>query len=108
MALVSAVSVLVRSMQGPAARAMSDQMIRAAESIPANIAEGYGRGLGDDFARFLRVAGASAAELESHLHVSLAANRLPEGRVRPLIAEARAVRAMIRALAASVGSRGAH
>ena len=105
--LVREIAVLTRSMRGPAVRNASDQMLRAAESIPANIAEGYGRGLGDDFARFLRGAGASAAELESHLHVSLASGRLPPARVQPLIAKARALRAMLRALAGSVAVRNA-
>jgi four helix bundle protein len=103
--LVREVVALVRLMKGPAARSAVDQMVRAAESIPANIAEGYGRSLGTDFARFLRVAGASAAELESHLHVSLACGRLPPEQARPLIGRVRAVRAMIRGLANSVAAR---
>ena len=103
--LVREVAAVAGSIRGPAARTAADQMVRAAESIPANIAEGYGRGLGDDFARFLRMAGASAAELESHLRVSLASGRLPEARVQPLIGRARALRAMIRGLAQSVGGR---
>jgi four helix bundle protein len=105
-AIVREVAGLVRSMREPAARGASEQMLRAAESIPANIAEGYGRGLGDDFARFLRVAAASAAELESHLHVSVACGRLPPTRVQPVIGRARALRAMIRGLASSVAARG--
>ena len=103
--LVAATAALVPSMRGTAARAAADQALRAAESIPANIAEGYGRGLGDDFARFLRIAGASAAELESHLRVAVAAGRLPGERTEPIIAHTRAVRAMIRGLTLSVSGR---
>ena len=40
------------------------QMRRAAVSIPANIAEGRGRGTGKDFARFLRITAGSVNELE--------------------------------------------
>lgn len=54
------------NIRGVGAAAAADQLVRAAESIPANIAEGYGRGFGKDGARFLRMARSSAAELENH------------------------------------------
>ena len=45
---------------------MTTQMRRAASSIPANIAEGFGRDQRKPFVQFLRVAQGSLKELETH------------------------------------------
>jgi hypothetical protein len=60
--LAADVAGIVRRLEGPGALDVASQMRRAAESVPSNIAEGYGRGRGRDFARFCRIAAASAAE----------------------------------------------
>lgn len=51
--------------------ALKDQIRRAAISIMANIAEGYGRRSNQEFANFLNYAHGSAAEVQSHLYVAL-------------------------------------
>ena len=46
---------------------LASQMRRAAVSIPANIAEGFGRWHSKEFVHFLLVANGSLKELETHL-----------------------------------------
>lgn len=46
---------------------LTSQIKRAAASIPANIAEGSGRGGNTELIRFLRIATGSAFELEYHI-----------------------------------------
>ena len=48
----------------PRGRSITGQIIRSCGSISANIEEGYGRGFGRDYARFLSIAVASARETQ--------------------------------------------
>jgi four helix bundle protein len=50
---------------------LTSQIRRASTSVPANIAEGYGRETRPSFVQSLRIAQGSLKELETHLLVSL-------------------------------------
>ncbi len=106
-ALVREVVRVSPCVRGAGAEEVVDQLLRAAESVPANVAEGYGRGPGKDFARFLRVAAASAAEVESHVRVAEASGRLRAEVALGLVTRARRVRALVVGLRRSVKRRSA-
>ena len=65
--------------------ALSDQMRRAAVSIPSNIAEGHGRNSRKEFIRFLYIAQGSRAELETQLHICMRLGYLSAEQINPVL-----------------------
>ncbi len=74
---------------------MASQASRAALSIPSNIAEGCARGSNRDFARFLRIAIASASELDYQLEYARDAKLISKEQVDRLLKQVIEVRRML-------------
>jgi four helix bundle protein len=76
---------------------LTSQLRRACASVPANIAEGCGRGSEADFARFLQIAMGSASELEYHLLLARDLNLLRQVEYENLDQEVTDVKRMLTA-----------
>lgn len=81
---------------------MTSQIRRAAASVPANIAEGYGRENRGEYIQFLRIAQGSLKELETHLLLSLRVDLTKDEAVKPILEQCDTVGRMLRALIRSL------
>lgn len=81
---------------------MVQQIRRSAVSIPANIAEGYGRRTTPEYIRFLNIAQGSLNELETHIILSQRVGLSQETDIEPIIfllrEESRMITALIKKL----------
>jgi four helix bundle protein len=74
-------------------RSLADLVIRAASSVPANLAKGHGRS-GRDRLHLWRIAYASAKEVDAHLRLLAHARAVPVERAIPALNLFDEVRAM--------------
>ena len=84
---------------------MTAQIRRASTSIPANIAEGYGRDGAGQFVQFLKIAQGSLKELETHLIVSERVGLLSSDKMHVLLEQCDEIGRMLGALLRSVQRR---
>ena len=78
MELTAAIYTLMKKLPKEELFSLSDQMRRAAVSIPSNIAEGQDRNTDKEFAQFSTVARDSKAELETQLLICVKVGYLNE------------------------------
>ncbi|HSC57957.1 MAG TPA: four helix bundle protein [Gemmatimonadales bacterium] len=99
------VYALVRTLPREEAYGLRAQMTRAAGSIPANIAEGVGRGGDREVARFLDIALGSAMELECHVLRALDLRYIDVDPARAFLADLNMTQKMIASLRLKIRRR---
>ena len=102
MDLVVNVYKLTRLMPNDERYGLTSQMRRAAVSIPANIAEGYGRENRGAYAHHLKIAQGSLKELETHLLIVARLEMVSAGDVAPLSTHCDTIGKMLRGLIRAV------
>ena len=85
MELAEACYRLTQAFPREEAYGLTAQIRRAAASIPANIAEGYGRGSRKTYMQFLFVAQGSLKETETHLLLAERVGAAPPGSTAELL-----------------------
>ena len=81
---------------------MISQIRRAAVSIPANIAEGYGREYRGEYIQFLRIAQGSLKELETHLLLAVRVGLTTDEAVNAIMTLCESLGRMLRSLIRSL------
>ncbi|MGX5802026.1 four helix bundle protein [Bradyrhizobium sp. Arg314] len=77
---------------------LTSQIRRSATSIPANIAEGYGRDNTGSYQQFLRIAQGSLKELETHLQIAERIGLATSDEVHHMLSATEAIGKMLRQL----------
>lgn|SRR5690606_29301505 len=84
---------------------LSSQIRRAGVSIPANIAEGYGRNSKGAYLQFLRIAQGSLKELETHALLAERLGLAPADATTPLLASCDSLGRMLWSLIRAIEHR---
>ncbi|WP_428151430.1 four helix bundle protein [Brevundimonas sp.] len=98
MTIAEHVYELTRSFPREEQFGLTSQARRAAVSIAANIAEGYGRGTRPAYASFVRIAQGSLKELETHLLIAERVGFVAMAEVESVLADADELGRMLRSL----------
>jgi len=83
---------------------LTSQLRRAAVSVPANIAEGWGRNMTKEFIQFLRTARGSLLELETHLLIARNLGFLEAPSVDELLQTTQTINKMLNGLVRSLAA----
>ena len=81
---------------------LTSQIRRAAVSVPSNIAEGQGRGIGNEFCHHLRIAQGSLQETETQLLIAERLQFVASTQVSPAMELSNEVGRLLRGLHQSV------
>ena len=89
---------LIRLLPKEETYGLSDQMRRAAISIPSNIAEGNARSSQKDMVHFLYIAQGSRAELETQLELCELIGYISKERLEPVLMQTQEIGRMLSGL----------
>lgn len=84
---------------------MASQIRRSAASVPANIAEGYGRESTGSYLQFLRTARGSLKEFETHVLLAERVGLMKSDHTSAMLETAESVGRMLNALIKSLNAR---
>jgi four helix bundle protein len=84
---------------------LSQQLKRAAVSVPSNIAEGHARGATRDFCRFLSIARGSVAEIETQIELAVRIGLLESVLAQPVVQECDKLGRILRGLRKSLDNK---
>jgi four helix bundle protein len=103
-ALVKSCYLITRAFPKDELFGLTSQIRRSAVSVPANVAEGYGRGTRKDYVRHLMISQGSLKELETHLIIAAEVDCAPKSDIEPILTRCdqlgRGLGALIRSLRA--------
>ena len=85
---------------------LTSQLIRAAISVPANIAEGQARSTSRDFANFLIIAKASLIEPDTHVEIAVRRGYISESGATELFALISEISRMLTTLRKKIANQG--
>ena len=85
---------------------MISQIRRAGASVPANIAEGYGRESAGSYVQFLKNAQGSLKELETHVLLAVKVDLISRDDAAPVLDRTETVGKMLRGLIRAVKGTG--
>jgi four helix bundle protein len=98
MDLAQSIYELTRSYPAEERFGLTAQTRRAATSVPANIAEGYGRSSKGAYLNFLRIAQGSLKETETHLLIAVRVDLATEAAAADALRQADELGKMLRSL----------
>ena len=105
MELAEEIYGITRAFPREEAFGMTSQMRRSASSIPANIAEGFGRQQRQSFIQYLRIAQGSLKELETHCELGRRVGLIKDVDALSVGTKCESLGKMIRAFISKLGEK---